>query len=84
MSQSTSPVWKHPLVWLVVVAASLWAAGSILVALSPILSPFVLAGMLASGALVSVVDRVLPLAQTADALRYYLSGAAPGKVVVTA
>lgn len=44
----------------------------------------VLAGLLASGALVSVVDRILPLAQTADALRYYLSGAATGKVVVTA
>ena len=43
-----------------------------------------LADLLVSGALVAVVDRVLPLAQTADALRYYLSGAATGKVVVTA
>lgn len=42
-----------------------------------------LLGMLASGDLVAVVDRVLPLAQTAEALRYYLSGAATGKVVVT-
>lgn len=44
----------------------------------------VLASLLASGALVVVVDTVLPLAQTAEALRYYLSGAAAGKVVVTA
>jgi len=44
----------------------------------------VLGDLLASGELVAVVDRVLPLAQTADALRYYLSGAVTGKVVVTA
>lgn len=44
----------------------------------------VLVDLLASGELVAVVDRVLPLAQTADALHYYLSGAATGKVVVTA
>ena len=44
----------------------------------------VLADLLASGELVAVVDRVLPLARTADALRHFLSGAAVGKVVVTA
>lgn len=43
----------------------------------------VLADLLASGELIAVVDRVMPLAETADALRYYLSGAATGKVVVT-
>ena len=47
MSQSTPSVWKHPLVWLTVVAALLWAAGAMMVSLSPILSPFVLAVMLA-------------------------------------
>lgn len=42
-----SPVWKHPLVWLAAVAAGLWALGALINALSPILGPFLAAGILA-------------------------------------
>ena len=41
-----------------------------------------LAGMLASGAITPVVERIHPLAETADALRYVGAGHARGKIVI--
>lgn len=42
-----------------------------------------LAGLLASGALIAVIDRAYALADTAEALRYLGDGHARGKVVIT-
>jgi NADPH:quinone reductase-like Zn-dependent oxidoreductase len=42
----------------------------------------VLDGLIASGAVTPLVDRVLPLAETAAAVRRVLDGQAVGKVVV--
>lgn len=43
-----------------------------------------LAGYLSDGSVRAVVDRVFPLEQAADAMRYYASGEATGKIVITA
>jgi NADPH:quinone reductase-like Zn-dependent oxidoreductase len=42
-----------------------------------------LAGMIQSGAVKPVIDRVYPLTETADAMRYLETGRARGKVIVT-
>jgi NADPH:quinone reductase-like Zn-dependent oxidoreductase len=42
-----------------------------------------LAGLMESGAVRPVVDRIFPLSQTPDAVRYLVEGHAKGKVVVT-
>ncbi len=42
-----------------------------------------LAGLMESGAVTPVVDRLYPLAEVADAMRYLESGRARGKVIVT-
>lgn len=41
-------------------------------------------GHLADGSVRAVVDRTFPLEQAADAMRYYATGGATGKIVVTA
>ena len=42
-----------------------------------------LAGLLAEGTLVTVIDRSYPLAEVADAIRYLEAGHAAGKVIIT-
>jgi NADPH:quinone reductase-like Zn-dependent oxidoreductase len=41
-----------------------------------------LAGLMAEGKIVPVIDRTVPLAETADAMRYLKLGHARGKVVI--
>lgn len=42
-----------------------------------------LADLLAAGTITPAIDRTFPLAEAADAMRYYASGAVRGKVVIT-